>query len=86
MHTDRAPEPRGGRLQSATAASLQPFWSLGRKKRWDYWAVTTDSYVFSITYANLDYLGLVVAQFLRRNRPLAGAPGLSAAGPGLCAA
>lgn len=36
----------------------------GRKKRWDYWAVTTDSYVFSITYANLDYLGLVVAQFL----------------------
>ncbi len=38
--------------------------AFGRKKRWDYWAVTTDSYVFSITYANLDYLGLLVAQFL----------------------
>jgi hypothetical protein len=38
--------------------------SWGRKKRWDYWAVTTNSYLFSVTYANLDYLGLVVAQFL----------------------
>ncbi len=36
----------------------------GRKKRWDYWAVTTDACLFSVTYANLDYLGLVVAQFL----------------------
>lgn len=36
----------------------------GRRKQWDYWAVTTDSYLFSVTYANLDYLGLVVAQFL----------------------
>lgn len=36
----------------------------GRKKRWDYWAVTTDACLLSVTYANLDYLGLVVAQFL----------------------
>ncbi len=37
----------------------------GRRKRWDYWAVTAgDSHVLSITYANLDYLGLVTVAFL----------------------
>lgn len=36
----------------------------GRKKRWDYWCVTTDEHLFSLTFADLDYLGLYVAQFL----------------------
>ncbi len=27
----------------------------GRKKRWDYWAVTTQDLLFSVTAANLDY-------------------------------
>src|SRR5262249_2613880 len=29
------------------------------KKRWDYWCVTTDTHLLSLTYANIDYLGLV---------------------------
>ena len=37
----------------------------GRRKRWDYWAVTNrDGDVLSITYADLDYLGLVTVAFL----------------------
>lgn len=36
----------------------------GRKKRWDYWCVTTDAHLLAITYANLDYLGLVNLYFL----------------------
>ena len=36
----------------------------GRKKRWDYWCVTTDQFLFSLTLADLDYLGLYVVQFL----------------------
>lgn len=29
-----------------------------RKKRWNYWAVTSDRYVFSATIADIDYIGL----------------------------
>jgi len=29
-----------------------------RKKRWDYWCVTTDTHLVSITYTDLDYAGL----------------------------
>jgi hypothetical protein len=36
----------------------------GRKKRWDYWCVTTDSHLLALTVADLDYLGLVNAYFL----------------------
>jgi hypothetical protein len=37
----------------------------GRRKRWDYWAVSAaHSHLLSITYANLDYLGLVTIAFL----------------------
>ena len=35
-----------------------------RKKRWNYWAVTTPDFLFSITISNVDYLGLVFAYFL----------------------
>ena len=35
-----------------------------RKKRWNYWAVTSDRYLFSATVANLDYLGVVFVYFL----------------------
>ncbi|MFM8410086.1 MAG: DUF2804 domain-containing protein [Alphaproteobacteria bacterium] len=31
----------------------------GRTKRWDYWAVLAGDVVFSIVYANVDYLGIV---------------------------
>jgi hypothetical protein len=30
-----------------------------RKKRWNYWAVTTEEYLFSATVSNVDYSGLV---------------------------
>jgi hypothetical protein len=30
-----------------------------RKKRWNYWAVTTEDYLFSATVSNVDYSGLV---------------------------
>jgi hypothetical protein len=31
----------------------------GRQKRWDYWAITTKRFALGITYADVDYLGLV---------------------------
>jgi hypothetical protein len=34
-----------------------------RKKRWNYWAVTTPDFLFSITISNVDYLGMVFAYF-----------------------
>ena len=30
----------------------------GRTKKWDYWAVLTGDFVFSVTYADVDYIGL----------------------------
>lgn len=36
----------------------------GRKKRWDYWAITSQDCLFALTFADLDYLGLYVVQFL----------------------
>jgi hypothetical protein len=30
----------------------------GRKKKWDYWCLLTDSLAISVTYANVDYLGI----------------------------
>ena len=30
-----------------------------RKKRWNYWAITTEKYLFSATISNVDYSGLV---------------------------
>ncbi|MBN2256544.1 MAG: DUF2804 domain-containing protein [Anaerolineaceae bacterium] len=35
-----------------------------RKKRWNYWAITTPDLLFSITISNVDYLGMVFAYFL----------------------
>lgn len=38
----------------------------GRKKRWDYWCITSDDFVLSLTYADIDYLGLAAVWFLDR--------------------
>lgn len=35
-----------------------------RKKRWNYWAITTDTHLFSLTVSNLDYAGSVFVYFL----------------------
>lgn len=36
----------------------------GRKKRWDYWAVTSTDCALSVTYADLDYLGFVAVSLI----------------------
>jgi hypothetical protein len=62
---------RRGRLRKASVGwSRQPLHTSNlrghwpRKKRWNYWAVTSDRYLFSATVANLDYLGIVFVYFL----------------------
>jgi hypothetical protein len=35
-----------------------------RKKRWNYWCVTTPDFLFSITLSNIDYMGLAFAYYL----------------------
>ncbi|HYF92571.1 MAG TPA: DUF2804 domain-containing protein [Symbiobacteriaceae bacterium] len=35
-----------------------------RKKRWNYWCITTDRFLFSITLSNLDYMAVVFVYFL----------------------
>lgn len=34
-----------------------------RKKRWNYWAITTESHLFSATISHLDYVGLVFVYY-----------------------
>ena len=38
--------------------------SWGRKKRWDYWCVTSTEGALAVTYADIDYIGLVTVSFL----------------------
>jgi len=35
-----------------------------RKKRWNYWCITTDRFLFSVTLSNIDYLGLAFVYML----------------------
>lgn len=37
--------------------NLRGVW--GRTKRWDYWAVISDDFAFSLVYADVDYIGIV---------------------------
>lgn len=56
----------------------------GRKKRWDYWAVLTPTHALSVTYADVDYLGITDVWWVDlrtgrhggRNRPVPGAAGI----------
>ena len=38
-----------------------------RKKRWNYWAITTPDFMFSVTISDIDYLGMIFAYFLDLN-------------------
>jgi hypothetical protein len=38
----------------------------GRKKRWDYWAIITPQVIASVTYADVDYIGLATLWALDR--------------------
>jgi len=35
-----------------------------RKKRWNYWCITTEEFLFSVTLSDIDYLGLAFVYFL----------------------
>ena len=50
------PEAVGFSRRPIVTCNLRGSWP--RKKRWDYWCVTTDSHLVALTYADVDYLGL----------------------------
>ncbi|MCB8989073.1 MAG: DUF2804 domain-containing protein [Chloroflexota bacterium] len=61
---------RNGRINPAAVGwSRQPLHNCQlygrwpRKKRWNYWAITTESHLFSATISHLDYAGLVFVYY-----------------------
>lgn len=52
----------GWSRQPLHRANLKGRWL--RKKRWNYWAITTDTHLFSVTLSNLDYAGVAFVYFL----------------------
>ena len=76
------PAARGWSRVPHHRANLAGRW--GRNKRWDYWAVISPTHAVSITYADVDYLGIADVWWadLRtgvtggRNRTVPGARGL----------
>jgi len=51
------PAAKGWSVHPLHRCNLPNRW--GRRKRWDYWAVTSTECALSLTYADLDYLGFV---------------------------
>ncbi|MDI1446332.1 DUF2804 domain-containing protein [Polyangium sp. 6x1] len=58
------PEAKGWSRRPLHRCNLRGPW--GRAKRWDYWCVTWNGGVLSLTYADFDYLGMASALFLDR--------------------
>lgn len=56
------PAARGWSRRPLHRANLAGGW--GRTKRWDYWGVLTDDLVVSVTFADVDYLGLAVVEWI----------------------
>jgi hypothetical protein len=56
------PDAVGWSRQPVQTCDLPRLW--GRRKKWDYWCVTTETHLLSLTYADMDYLGLASAWFL----------------------
>jgi hypothetical protein len=56
------PESRGWSRRPLHTCNLSGHWL--RKKRWNYWCITTPECLFSVTLSNLDYMGLAFAYFL----------------------
>lgn len=50
------PAARGWSRSVQQRANLRGPW--GRRKRWDYWCILDEEIVVSVTYADVDYLGL----------------------------
>src|SRR3990172_8302415 len=65
-------DARGRLLPASVGWSRRPLHTCNlrghplRKKRWNYWCITSDSYLFSVTLASVDYMGLAFAYFLER--------------------
>jgi hypothetical protein len=53
---------RGWSRRPLHRANLRGGW--GRTKRWDYWAVLTEDLVVTVTFADVDYLGLAVVGWI----------------------
>ncbi len=51
-----APDARGWSRVPLHTANLRGGW--GRTKRWDYWCVLASDLIVSVTYADVDYLGM----------------------------
>ncbi|MBI4955333.1 MAG: DUF2804 domain-containing protein [Myxococcales bacterium] len=71
------PDARGFSRAPLCACEVPGPW--GRRKRWHYWAVTSPREIVSLTFVDLDYLGLAVAVVVdrasgRRFRGAAAAP------------
>ena len=56
------PAARGWSRRPLHRANLRGGW--GRTKRWDYWAVLTEDVVVTVTFADVDYLGLAVVGWI----------------------
>lgn len=56
-----SPEAIGWARQPLIDCTLHGSW--GRRKRWDFWCVTGPGFAMSLTYANVDYLGLADVWF-----------------------
>jgi hypothetical protein len=63
-------DPRGRLLPASVGWSRHPLHTCNlrghwlRKKKWNYWCVTDESRLFSVTLANVDYIGVAFAYFL----------------------
>jgi hypothetical protein len=60
------PDAVGWARRPLLRCNLSGHWP--RKKRWSYWCITSQRWVFSVTIANLDYAGLAAVYFLDRER------------------
>src|SRR5699024_9506171 len=55
------PAAKGWSRTPLLRANLRGAW--GRNKRWSYWGILHDEGALAVTFADLDYLGLVAVQW-----------------------
>ena len=76
------PDARGWSRVPLLDCNITGTW--GRKKRWDYWGVLTPTHALSVTYADVDYIGITDVWWAEmatgrtggRNRVAPGAAGI----------
>jgi Domain of unknown function (DUF2804), N-terminal/Domain of unknown function (DUF2804), C-terminal len=56
-HGRLQPEAVGWSRTPLHICNLRGRWP--RKKRWNYWAITSETHLFSVTVSNVDYVGLI---------------------------